>query len=286
MQNPAGRSDGVVANKDFEMSVSVQKNPGPIRINNHMVTEEDIAREMQYHPAENLREARHQAALALSIRALLVSEAERLGITGKVADNMPAGEDDRIRTLLERELNIPEPDETACRNYFSKNRSRFHGPSRYQVSHIFRPAPADDADARAAARNRCRRLIRVLRAEPQRFGRLARRHSRCPSAEMDGLLGEVMPGQTCSEFERALEHLPAGEVSAYPIETRYGFHVIWLHQKKSGEHLLFETVRPVIEEYLRESVWRRAVSQYLRILAGRAEIHGIELDVSKSPLVQ
>jgi len=270
------------------MSASIQENQVVIRINDQVITERDIAREVQYHPAENLHEARNKAAMALSIRALLVSEAERLGIAGESStdSDVPAGEDNRISALLERELDIPEPDEAACRNYFTRNRNRFRGPSRYRVSHIFRPAPADDAQARAAARNRCRRLIRILLADAQRFGRLARRYSRCPSAETDGLLGDVTPGQTCSEFERALDRLPAGEISAYPVETRYGFHVVWLHDKEAGEPLTFEAAQPLIADYLRESVWRRAVSQYLRILAGRADIRGIQLEISDSPLVQ
>jgi len=71
-----------------------------------------------------------------------------------------------------------------------------------------------------------------------------------------------------------------------PLETRYGFHVVWLHERRRGELLPYEAVREKIATYLKESVWRRSVSQYLQILAGRSRIEGIDLNGADNPLVQ
>jgi len=257
-----------------------------IRIDDRIVTPRDIDREMQYHPARDLAQARRQAALALSVRALLLGEADRLGIRDEATAGPDSAEDERIARLLERELSIPEPQPQECLRYYERNRERFRGPGRYRVSHIFRPAPNDDADARFAARDRCRRLIRVSRADPERFARLARRYSRCPSAGDGGRLGEIGPGQTCREFDQALDRLPVGEVAPHPVETRYGFHVVWLHDRTVGEPLPFDQVHTAIQAWLQEASWRRALSQYLKILAARAAIRGIDLGAADSPLVQ
>ena len=259
---------------------------GEILVNGRTITEDAIDQEVQYHPASTLQQARSAAARALAIRTLLLTEAERQGIDASDRQTAETEEEALIRRLLQRELDNPEPDEEACQKYFDSNRERFRAPSRYRVSHVFRPAPTDDADARVAARERCRRIIRVCQADPARFQRLALKHSRCPSAEAGGDLGVVGPGETSHDFEKALDRLPEGELTAHPLETRYGFHVVWLHERQRGELLPYDAVREKIATYLRESVWRRSVSQYLQILAGRSRIEGIDLAGAENPLVQ
>jgi peptidyl-prolyl cis-trans isomerase C len=70
------------------------------------------------------------------------------------------------------------------------------------------------------------------------------------------------------------------------VETKYGVHVIRLVRRAVGRELPYEAVKERIASYLEESAWRRAVHQYVAILAGRASIEGVELDAATSPLVQ
>ncbi len=53
-----------------------------------------------------------------------------------------------------------------------------------------------------------------------------------------------------------------------------------------GEQISFEKAKPIIIEYLTDVSWHTAVSQYIKILAGRAKIAGVQLDFTDSPLVQ
>ena len=55
-----------------------------------------------------------------------------------------------------------------------------------------------------------------------------------------------------------------GELSAKPVESRYGLDVIHLHRRIDGAPLEFEQVSARIAEYLRERVWRRAFSSTWR----------------------
>ena len=71
-----------------------------------------------------------------------------------------------------------------------------------------------------------------------------------------------------------------------PVKTRFGYHVLRLDRRVDGRQLPFEAVRERVADYLREHVWRRAVSQYLQLLVGQAEIRGIELNGASTPLVQ
>ena len=79
------------------------------------------------------------------------------------------------------------------------------------------------------------------------------------------------------EFERALDRLAPGEITAAPIESRFGFHIIKLDHRVDGEVLPFDFVAERIAGWLEASTWSKAVSQYIAILAAEAEITGIDL---------
>ena len=57
------------------------------------------------------------------------------------------------------------------------------------------------------------------------FGNLARVHSKCPSGQRSGDLGEFGPGQMVPPFESATFSTPVGEVSE-PVQTQFGYHLI------------------------------------------------------------
>ena len=263
-----------------------------IRVDERIIDEAEIDREAQYHAARSLGEARRQAAQALVVRELLLSEADRQDIPPDVSENgngrihVEAQDEARIRVLIERNVTVPDPAEADCRRYYEANPGRMRTADVHELSHILVPAPPDDAEARARARKVAMELCTTLREEPQSFAELARKHSSCPSREAGGHLGLVGRGQTTPEFERALSRLPIGAVPEYPVETRFGFHVVLIHARQEGRPLAFDACRERIADYLREHVRRRAISQYIRLLAAEHDIEGFDLDAPTSPLVQ
>lgn len=258
-----------------------------IRVNGVAIAEQAIHAEMQNHPADNAGAAMEEAARALVVRALLLQEADRLGIEAPADD--PDGalpEELRIARLIEREVAMPEADEATCRRYFEANRARFRSPDLFAAQHIlFAAAPGDD-EARTAAKARAAEALRTLADAPDRFAELARAMSDCPSREQGGDLGQITRGSTVPELETFLMSLEEGETCPVPVESRYGFHVVRLNRRASGRDLPFEQVHQRIAGYLADAVWRRAVHQYVSILAGRAQIEGIDMEGAASPLVQ
>lgn len=268
------------------MEQLAQTSPPPIRVNEREITIEDIAREVQYHPAPDLGQARRRAARALVVRELLLAECERLQVgAGQLLEGENADEA-RIRRLLAEQIEVPEPAEDDCRRYYESNRERMRTADEHEVSHILIPAPPDDDRVRAEARKKAMGLTDALKKQPERFLGLARDFSSCPSKEEGGYLGLITRGQTAPEFEKALSRLPIGEIPDYPVETRFGFHIVLVHQRKPGAPVPFEACREKIADYLREHVRRRAISQYIRIVAGEHEIEGFDLEAADTPLVQ
>ncbi|MBA1145442.1 peptidylprolyl isomerase [Ectothiorhodospiraceae bacterium WFHF3C12] len=258
-----------------------------ITVNGVEISDASVNVESAFHEEGDILQRQFDAARALVIREVLRQRAAEHGL---LSEAEPAGEgdaalDEAIDALLEREVETPEPDESACRQYFDSNRAQFRTPSVLEVRHILLAAPPEDLEAREEARNTAEELIAVLQSQPERFDELARAHSRCPSAKEGGQLGQVSRGQTVPEFEEALERLEPG-LAARPLNTRYGYHVVQVDHHMPGRDLGFEEVRDTIADYLRERSHRRAVSQYLKLLLAEADIQGIELEEADSPLLQ
>ena len=110
--------------------------------------------------------------------------------------------------------------------------------------------------------------------------------SACPSGKTGGNLGQIGPGQTVPEFESAMAGMVVGAVHPVPVETRYGLHVVEIERRIEGRDLPFDLVRDRIAAWLDDKVRRVAIKQYVTILAGRAEIIGIDIAATSSPLVQ
>lgn len=262
----------------------------PVSVNGVVISRAVIAREIQNHPAAKPVEAWLAAARALVVRELLVQEARRVGIVPlPIMDDAGRRETDdeaAIRMLVAQEVVTPEAGEAVCRRYYEMNRRRFRSPDLCEVRHILLAAAPNNSEARQAAHRRAEAIIAVLQQDPSTFDDMARAESACPSGKTGGSLGQIGPGQTVEEFERALLSIPVGEIAGAPIETRYGLHVVSLDRRIAGRELPFEVVQPRIAAWLDEKVHRVAIRQYIAILAGRAEITGVVLDGSATPLVQ
>lgn len=261
-----------------------------VSVNGVVIPRAAISHETQNHPAPKPIEAWLAAARALVVRELLLQEARRIRITPQPIQDAEGrretDEESLVRRLIEQEVRTPEADDAACRRTYEMNRKRLRSPDLYEVRHILLAASPGDQAARKEVRIRVDAIIGALRAEPSVFDELARTVSACPSGKTGGNLGQIGPGQTVPEFERALASLPVGEVAREPIETRYGFHVVRVDRRIEGRDLPYEIARPRIAAWLDDKVRRVAIRQYISLLAGRAEITGIALDGSTTPLVQ
>ncbi len=248
-----------------------------IRVNDVEIGAAKIAEEMQYHPAPSAAEAQRAAAEALVVRELLRQEARAQGF----GDGDEATED-----LLEAAVATPEPDDASCRRYYEANRNRFRSPALVEAQHILIAAAPDESEERARTKAKAEELAHQVMADPSAFAALAREHSACPSKENGGHLGQIGRGSLVPELETYVFAMKAGETCPVPVASRYGWHVVRVIERADGRELPFESVRESIANYLTEASWRRAVSQYISLLAGRAAIQGIALRAAHTPLVQ
>lgn len=253
--------------------------PPLIRVGKTFIEEASVAQEMQYHPADSAGTAQLKAARALVVRELLTQRAIELGLMEKETNG--SGVEDEsdavIAELLEQELDVPSLSEEDCRRFHASYPARFSEPSQISVRHILLAAAPDDAPARDAQYRLGESLIKELQSISERFDEFAQRYSACPSKEVGGDLGWLVPGQTVGELDRALQHLPEG-LHERPLASRYGWHVVLIDKRVEGRELPYEQVADRVRHSLQEQATRRALRHYLLALESEIGVEGITLD--------
>ncbi len=240
------------------------------------ISEADIAHEMQHHRAIKPEQSRADAARALVVRELLRREIERLGLAASVEPvGRETSEEAAIRNLLETEVEQRIPSEEDCLRYFEQNQERFHSPDRIRVRHILLAAAPDDVGSRLAMRSEGERLVGELQANPVLFADFAMRLSDCPSKQQGGELGWLERGQTTPEFDRQVFRLRAG-LAAFPVESRWGYHVVSVDEIAPGSAQEFADVRGQVSDYLELQVRQQELQHYLLILQERYDVQGLD----------
>lgn len=100
------------------------------------------------------------------------------------------------------------------------------------------------------------------------FKELARLHSEDASAGRGGDMGWVTAGDTVPEFERAMNALKPGEVSA-PVQSPFGWHLIQVLDRRSGE-ISKERERLLARQAIRARKADEAYQEWVRQLRDQA----------------
>jgi len=193
-----------------------------------------------------------------------------------------------IEALLERELQLPEPSDEACRRYHKAHEARYAVGERVSARHVlFAVTPGVDV---VALRQRAEACLLDLRCQTlgaeDRFPQVAAVTSNCPSGAQGGDLGWLTPDDCAPEFAREIFGLPEIGVLPRLVHSRFGLHVVEVLARQPGVAPGFEAVRSALAQTLRQQAFATALRQYLQLLAGQAQLEGIDLDQAATPLLQ
>ncbi len=100
------------------------------------------------------------------------------------------------------------------------------------------------------------------------------RHSDCPSKDEGGELGWLERGQTTPEFDRQVFRLREG-LAAFPVESRWGYHVVSVDAIESGEELGVRSSPPA---HFRLSRTAGAATRTAAVPASLQERYGVRAD--------
>jgi peptidyl-prolyl cis-trans isomerase C len=142
--------------------------------------------------------------------------------------------------------------------------------ARYQASIAGRPA---EEEVRAshillASEQEARTALAEVRRPGADFAEVARRRSTDPGARNGGDLGFFKRGDMIPEFEQAAFALSPGEISAAPVRTQFGWHVIRLEERRAVPAAGFDESR----EALRQQAFEEGVNAAVERIRGAATV--------------
>ncbi len=245
--------------------------PG-IVVNGIHISSEVINEEVQYHPAQSYFDAKYEAMQSLVIKELLCQEAANNNIAVDVENP-----DRAIDDLLDKTLEINEPDDKLCAKYYEQNQKRFMTSPLFQVSHILYLAPPEDEEAYEQAKLKADIALKRIQKSPELFSSIAKSESSCSTSGEGGRLGQISKGQTMPMFEAAMLDMNEGDLSNKPVASEVGYHIIRVDKRAEGKLLSYNMVSSKVAEFLKSESWNIAFNEYIHTLADKAKISGFKL---------
>jgi len=198
---------------------------------------------------------------------------------------------DIIEQMLEREVSTPEPDPQEQQRHYAANRHRYVIDQSLHARHIlFAVTPGVNVQALANKAEGVLLSLTARDAAPDGFARAAAEYSNCPSSQQGGDLGWITPQECAPELAQAFFWDSAGMMppGLHPrlVHSRFGLHIVEVLASNQGRQLTFEEVRERVAMTLQVQSRSTALRQYMMILAGEADVRGVEIEGADSPLVQ
>jgi len=177
-----------------------------------------------------------------------------------------------IQQLVDQEV-VPNitVSEADAKAYYEANPQFFKQPEQVKARHILiKVAPDADEAKKAEARKKLETVQKKLK-EGGDFAELAKEYSEGPSSTKGGDLGSFGRGQMVKPFEEVAFAMEEGTVSDI-VETRFGYHLIKVEEKKPESTVSFADGKERIEQMLKRQKVSEAVNEYIESLKKDAEI--------------
>ena len=173
-----------------------------------------------------------------------------------------------IETQFEGKINVTEED---VKKFYDENKKQFETPEQARASHILiKTQPADSNEVKAEAKQKVEQLLKQIQ-DGADFAQLAKENSACPSSEKGGDLDFFARGQMVPAFEKVAFELKPGQVSDV-VETRFGYHIIKVTDRKEASTTPFEDAKDDIIEKLENDKKGEIAKQYIESLKAEANI--------------
>jgi peptidyl-prolyl cis-trans isomerase D len=159
--------------------------------------------------------------------------------------------EDEIRAFQDNPAN-----QQALETAYSENYAEYNKPAEAKVSHIL--IQGDDQKAQEKAQ-----AIRS-KLNPGNFAQVASRETQDPSGKnKGGELGWISPGQMVPAFEKVAFELNKGQISE-PVKTEFGYHLIYVEDKKAAQTKSLESVKPELARTLLQRGKAQDLDQLLK----------------------
>ena len=158
-------------------------------------------------------------------------------------------------------------------DFYKKNNDQFKSPEKVRASHILVAVPLDAAPDVVSEKEKVATelLARVHKGED--FGKLAAEKSEDPSAKQNsGDLDFFGQKDMVPEFADAAFKMKQDEVSAEPVRSQFGYHIIKLTGRKDAETMSLEQVKPQLVAYLKNQKKQQEIEKVVKTMRETATV--------------
>jgi parvulin-like peptidyl-prolyl isomerase len=154
--------------------------------------------------------------------------------------------------------------EKEINQYYQEHDSKFHRSASASARHIL---VSTEAEAREIIQE-----LEYATNLKEKFIELAKSRSTGPSSKNGGDLGWFSKDQMVFEFSNAAFALQKGQVTHMPVKTHFGYHVIYLTDKKPAGKVDFFKVRDSISQGLKLKKFQKKMKNLAQTLRKTANI--------------
>jgi len=174
-------------------------------------------------------------------RVLFVEAAKKAGVAEDAAYQKAlaiAKDELLINQWMKSQYDATVVSDGEAQEFYKKNSDQFQKPAQVKARHILIKKDEEEA----------KKIIETLKslsgdALKEKFIELAKAKSEGPSAPKGGDLGYFGPKQMVPAFDKAVFALEKGKITEVPVKTQFGYHVIYLEDKKEASTIPYEQVK-------------------------------------------
>ncbi len=252
-----------------------------VTVNGKAITQKDVDTELmtatqgRFNQVPAARQAafRQQVLKQLIGKELIYDDAKKSGITKSKAY---ATEYKKLEKRIKKELAIQvwqkkvldgiKISDKELKNYYKKNKEEFNEKESVHARHILVKSEA-----------KAEKIISELKGLSgeklkEKFIALAKKESTGPSGPKGGDLGYFAKGQMVPAFNKKVFSMKKGTVTLKPVKTQFGYHVIYVEDKKPSMTRSFKEVKAFIEQRLKMEKFKAVMKKKMDELQKKASI--------------
>lgn len=224
-------------------------------------------------PSDKQNELRQRIIEGMIAQELVYDDAKRTGVLdSKVYKQELEALLSRLKVQLaakvweQEQFEAIKVDAKEVKAYFDANPDEFVDKEKIRARHIL---VKTEAEAQAVIKSMKGLSGDKLKNE---FIAQAKSKSTGPSAAKGGDLGYFPRGQMVPSFNDAAFALKEGGMSSTPVQSQFGYHVIYVEDKKAAKKLGFDEVKNFIEQRLKMDKFKATMEKKMSSLREKAKI--------------
>lgn len=218
-------------------------------INNHVITAQDVLNATKRLP-QNIREKSLSEIYPNIVNELVnqhlitnLAYKDKIDQKKNVKEILKKNKDQIIARYWLDNFLYNQTTEDKIQNLYNIYLKNFRTYKEYNASHIL-----------VKSESEALHIIKEIKVKSD-FSKFAKNYSIGPSKKNGGNLGWFKKGQMVKEFEQATFKLKKGMISAKPVKTQFGYHIILLNDvREANPKKLQEIKKDIIREIRQNSL--------------------------------